>query len=445
MAKNNGAPAGQKLTGSVTTTPTGPAEQPWKDLLGLGQTTFAGYTPSPNVNAGYDWMANIARSGTPGLGGAFNFIQNLTGNGGVTPAIQGLLAPATQVGNGTRQITTGDDYARLASSGGVTTGAQYGDIYSQSRQPSYSQRYGLGYAQNGIGNTDITTEGDYRGLLSSMGSSGGLDYLTPTARGDYLNNGDPYLDQVIADTNTHTANQLADYYSGAGRYGGATMNRDMIDRLAANEANVRSSNYQNERNRQLQAATTLEQLGQSRTGLQGSLIDAISGVQGTNVGNRFQNAGLRLGAMGQIDNQVNAGIGNQLAAIGGLTNTQQMNRSNIMDALAGQSGVEGQNLANLLSAAFGTADRYGAGLDRTLSGIGMIPGLDAARYAGADRLVESGLGQNDNQWSGLMQYLQYMAPLIGLGQTQSEYEPRRPLANLLGGLTGIGSLIGAFI
>ncbi|MCW5697232.1 MAG: hypothetical protein KIS96_10950 [Bauldia sp.] len=294
-----------------------------------------------------------------------------------------LYDPAlTQIGNiarGTAQIGTGNAYDAMAKSGVPFKNAVAQGIRS--------------------GNQSIGTEGDFRALLGEAGGPGAAEsYLAATARGDYLGGGDPFLDDVIADTNRNIATQLKDMYSGAGRYGGATMNADLINRLYANEAGARSAAYQQERDRQMQAAGMIEDAQQGRLGLRRGLTGDITGVQQANLDNR-------LGAEALINQNALANAGFQLEALSGLT------------------GVEAQNLRNRMDAA------------------GVLPMLDAARYQGADRLMALGEIANNGPWDDLGKYASLLYPMAGFGGVQTVQERATPWLNALG---AIGNVIGWF-
>lgn len=93
-------------------------------------------------------------------------------------------------------------------------------------------------------------------LMTGTGTGG--DVLSATARGDNLKTVNPYLEQQIGDQSDKIATQLRSIYSSGGRYGSATMNRDLTDRLGALRGGILSTNWENERNRQLNAAQQLQ-------------------------------------------------------------------------------------------------------------------------------------------------------------------------------------------
>lgn len=78
------------------------------------------------------------------------------------------------------------------------------------------------------------------------GINAGLDYYNDVLSGDYMN-ANPYLDDVIGDTNRSIMDSVTGEFSGAGRYGSGYHNRTIADRLAANENAIRGAEYGRER------------------------------------------------------------------------------------------------------------------------------------------------------------------------------------------------------
>lgn len=113
------------------------------------------------------------------------------------------------------------------------------------------------------------------GLLTDNEPGAAETYLTPTARGDNLNTPNPYLEQQIADQSSKIVDSLKSMYSAGGRYGSATMNRDAADRLGVLRGGILSTNWENERNRQLEAAGALESAQQGRAGLKMGAIGMV--------------------------------------------------------------------------------------------------------------------------------------------------------------------------
>lgn len=200
----------------------------------------------------------------------------------------------------------------------------------------------------GVANTGgITTEGQFNTLYGQAGQPGAAEqYLTGTARGDYLNS-DPNLDAVINDASSSIRTQLQDIYSGAGRYGGSAMNNDLINRLYANEAGTRSAAYQTERDRMMNAAGALEGAQQGRLGLRQGLLGDLTNVQQGKITNRY-GANDRLMAMGEYQrgqpwDLLNryAGLAYPAAGLGGTASTEEPRTPIWQKLLGGLAGIGG--------------------------------------------------------------------------------------------------------
>lgn len=100
------------------------------------------------------------------------------------------------------------------------------------------------------------------GLLGSGGLSdeqrSALDPLLATARGDSLSTVNPYLQAQIDAMNSDIMNKVQSTASANGRYGSGAMGGILGRELGTANANILSTNWENERNRQLQAANSLQ-------------------------------------------------------------------------------------------------------------------------------------------------------------------------------------------
>lgn len=97
------------------------------------------------------------------------------------------------------------------------------------------------------GMIDRYNEGD-------AGVNAARDYNVDVLSGNFLNEGNPYLDQMIADTNNDIMNQTQAALGVRGLTGGSNY-ADLISRnVARNTTNMRYNDYNNERNRMATAA-----------------------------------------------------------------------------------------------------------------------------------------------------------------------------------------------
>lgn len=88
----------------------------------------------------------------------------------------------------------------------------------------------------------------------------GYDNITATARGDFLNN-NRYLDPVLNNAMTRTADAVNRQFSGMGRYGSGAHTGVLTRELGNIEAQARLDNYNRERQNQIGASDTLARFG----------------------------------------------------------------------------------------------------------------------------------------------------------------------------------------
>lgn len=329
---------------------------------GYGLSAFPGGTYVPMSGASQDALAQIeaiARGGNPMLTDAFAGAQQLIAGGGMSPELLAALGPLGQIANG---------------GASVGTQGRYDALYGAAGQPSATASLLGGIAD---GSTGIGTGGLFADIYGAAGqNSAAEDYLAATARGDYLAGANPYLQQLIDDRSSQIANQVKSTYSGMGRYGSSTMNRDLTDRLSQFQAGVLSENYEAERARQLQAAQIIDAARYSQLAAQYQAATGRTNVEAANLGNRIS-------AAQAIDAARQAGYGTQLQALSGYTGAQQA------------------DIGNRMGAAGALADSYAAGLNRQMQAIGAVPALDAARYNAALQLAGVGAAREADQ-AGLL-------------------------------------------
>lgn len=236
-------------TTTQKTEPWGPSQPYLKNVLGgaeqlyrgdVGPQYYPGATTVPFTSqtmAGLGQMENIAGQGNPLAQAAYGQAQAMIGQGGMTEEMRAALDPARRVSSGA---------------------------------------LGLG------------TEGDYRGLYGQIGAGGAAqDYLTATARGDYLSQPNPALAARMQAESQRIADQTARSLGGTGRaLSGAGSER--IARALGDYSNqVLSEDYARERGLQQQAAMGLESAQQNRLAQMNSILGSITGLQGTNIANQL--------------------------------------------------------------------------------------------------------------------------------------------------------------
>lgn len=144
--------------------------------------------------------------------------------------------------------------------------------------------------QYGINPTATQTAGQQIVGNSGQGYQTGLDTMTKTATGGFLNS-NPYLDAALASANQRTAEKVNGQFSGAGRFGSASHGLGLGRAIGEQNTGAMLANYQDERSKQMGAADKLMQGGlqgltagqmidQSKLGQAGALTQA-GGLQDT--------------------------------------------------------------------------------------------------------------------------------------------------------------------
>jgi hypothetical protein len=100
--------------------------------------------------------------------------------------------------------------------------------------------------------------------LDQSGLQGGQNYLNNVLSGQYLGQDNPYLNQMIGQTDQNVGNQVNAQFSAAGRTGGGANQYMLTKGLADAENGLRYQNYSNERQAQTQAAGLLPALQTAR-------------------------------------------------------------------------------------------------------------------------------------------------------------------------------------
>jgi hypothetical protein len=152
-----------------------------------------------------------------------------------------------------------------------------------------------------------------------------MDYYGDVLSGKYLNS-NPYLDQVIGDTNRGITNEVNSNFEGAGRYGSGGHASVLADRVAANENALRFGNYATERGYQQQAPQGIGQLGalsaslpQGPSSQYAQAIAALLGkyVQGTGTSTTTQSPGMGNILAGLVGSGLSAFASGGLGGFGG--------------------------------------------------------------------------------------------------------------------------------
>lgn len=364
--------------------------------------------------------------------------ERLAGFGGTTQDAMRQLE--TQARGGPSQTTTtGTNWlAGLLGSGGMSQGTR--DALGDLRNVGNVDLSGFRAFNNDMGapgnpltqtagdfqsgGRDINTERDYRGLAADGGLTPELratlarfagpsmteQNLGGVARGDYLKGSNPYLEDLISQSASDAAGQVASRFSGAGRYGSGYAQRGIADAANRVATEARVGEYGRERERQASANAAIDALnlarGQTTLGAQErglgraqTALDAITGVQNQNNQNRLAGANLGLAQ------------GNQrLAGLTAQAGQEQFNSNLGLEQARARLGAEQGAVAN------------------AMAGLGQLPMLEQLRMQPIQQLLGLGASQDamrqsqlDNQRQIHQEYQQ--APWRQLGLYQAAAQP----------------------
>lgn len=369
-------------TGSQTTSsgPWGPAQGPLKDIMRTAgnyfdkDKGFKAYGSKPGQQPWTDFssqttnalgtMQDLASNPNPFYQGASGFTNSLI-NGG-----QNLDQSGYQnlMGNNPNAI------ARYGT--GVANGTQNQNAISQ---------YGTGIASGAQG---INTEADYRSMLG---------------------NSDADFNSVVRNTENDLGDQIQRQFGGASY--GAAQNADYLTKGVGDvSAKMRSDNYFNNQN------------------LKQGLLNNITGVQGQNINNRMNAAGMLSGEQGQ-------NINNRMNAAGMLSGEQQNAFSNNRGLLGDMSNLSQQDIANRQS---------GVGMADSVYNSQYLPSQMMGQVGNTydtknQQILDAKMNKfNTNQmsdWDRLAQYFGIASGTGAQGQraTTSTSQPSDPWSRLLGG------------
>lgn len=284
------------------------------------------------------------------------------------------------------------------------------------------------------GDYNLSTSG-YTGLLDGLsGQTQSEKSLQDAADGKFLGGANPYLDAVIGRSQGEAASKIAQQMGAAGRSGSGRYAATIADSLGAIGTQARYTDYDNERTRQLQAATQIDSSRNARTSLQQGLYGSINNAEQANANLALSGAGLynstnttALGgatALAGVDNQ---NIQNEMSKSSLKLSAAQADRAAAMAGL----GMVGQNIANLQAPG------------QTLAMVGAAQ--DADRQAVLDSQQEVFNEQQASPWKQLGLYSQVVDPIAGLGGSSTGTSVQKvPQPGVLQSLFGMG-LAGASV
>ena len=374
---------------------------------GLGDTSLAAL----------DSIAGSANAGQGAAKAGDSFLTSLLSNGGSTSAIQSALSGLDNIGK--------IDTSRVSS---------LADQMADPNNLAYSTARALTR-----GDYNLSTDG-YTGLLNGLsGQTQTEKSLQDAADGKFLGGANPYLDAVIGRSQGEAASKIAQQMGAAGRSGSGRYAATIADSLGAIGTQARYTDYDNERTRQMQAATAIDSSRNARTSLQQGLYGSINNAEQVNAGLALSGAGLYndtnstaltgANSLASLDNQ---NIQNAMQTSSLKLSAAQADRAAAMAGL----GMVGQNIDNL--------QRPGL----TLAGVGAA--LDADRQAQLDAAQEQFADQQASPWKQLGLYAGIVDPIAGLGGSSSGTSVQKipqpgVLQQLLGGGLAIAGTASKFI
>lgn len=397
------------------------------------ETTFNNGGMTPASTAASNTFSNIASGGgtNANIDWATNLLKNNAGQSVDTSQLQSILA---------------------GMGGGSNPNIQYAiDALKGNQNVDTS---GLQSVMDGM-NPATVSNSNFQNLYDKSGQPGANEqYLTGTANGSMLTS-NPYLDKMVQDTANSTADQVNRMFAAGGRYGSGMNQGILSDSLAKAENDLRYTNYNNERDRQMNAANAISGEQSNRIGLQGNAASGVAGIDENNVSNKMQSdvnkgnigsaiAGIQSGNADRNNNASNA-IGN----FGQFQDQNKLNtdstKANLASTIAGIQGGNidrGSNIAstvggigqsqlgNQMQAAGNASNVQNQGFQNILNMIGQLPTIQGNKTYDADKQAQIGSaidqmsqGQLDdliNQFSQMdMQDWARLGGLLSAGTTSA--------------------------
>jgi hypothetical protein len=306
----------------------------------IGGNVFAGDTVAkwnPRMTRGAQSLMD-AGSFAPDHQASSDTYRRFMGAG--QPSFTGAMRDAAEFVNVRNQPST-------AAFDGALTGAQ------TIADPANSNLAGIASGTQGI-----RTEGDYRNILAQAGGrSAAEQYLTDTAAGNYLTDGNPYYRQRLDREIDDARSKMQTMYAGKGRYGSMTAQRGIGEMTSNMLLQGLESDYNRERENQLRAVGMIDDQRNAGVGNRLAAVSGISGIQGQNIGNQLAATGqisdARAREAGMVSDIAGARYGAERANVDAFNNALAM-RSNMLGAASqnrlAESGEQMQ-AANMLQQA----------------------------------------------------------------------------------------------
>ena len=234
--------------------------------------------------------------------------------------------------------------------------------------------------------------GRYNDLYKDAGGKTAAEqYLTGTAKGQYLNN-NPYIEDMVGAATSDVADSVAQQFSAAGRYGSVANQTALSKGISETSNNLRNTNYQAERDRMIGAANSIDASQNAQSALRSSIAQAGSGLQQQGISNIFSaiNALPTVQQNKMFDAQQQGMVGSQIDA---------RTQAALMDRIKQLGGLDMQGwnaIAGLLGAGTQAAGGWGTqsgSQSSTAPGnpFQMIGGIGSLLSFFSDRRLKTGI------------------------------------------------------
>lgn len=348
-----------------------------------------------------------------------SFAQSLLGSGGISSTTRQGLDMLSAVPNvDTSRLSNLADYIGSASnpinqtavgfmngSRDLTTIPQLDQLYAKSQAPSSAETN-----------------------LSGMAAGNDVD---PTKNAIFQN--------LVKTSSDNALQAQKEAFAASGRYGSGAFAGASTKAVNDTQSALYADQYNKNVANQISANSMIDSARQAASSLGLGITNAKSSVESTNNNQRL--AGAQLGQTQQ---------GQQASVLGQVLGGDEFNSNLGVTKAQGYIGAGQTGQAQALSAA------------------GMLPALDASRYAPAQQLLgvgsllqgqdQANIGaaqqvfdeQNNMPWQNLDRYAGLMGGMAGLGGTTDSYgksttkTSQSPFQTILGGALGIGGLVSKF-
>jgi hypothetical protein len=411
--------------------------------------------PSAMTQAGSQGLADVATAPD-----SWSLSQNPVQLTNQMMSQGGLMSPSQTAmsffgdvaGGGYNPSTSGFDYMfRQAAPNNMAPGINWGlGQYAQGAgdigvKPFWdvnrgSQQFGgeanAMYDPFRTGETAIGTGTDFRDIYGRAQAPGAAeDYLTSTARGDYLAEGNPYFRELLTKEAERLGDQVTGMFSGAGRYGSGAHQGVLGETVGDFTLKGLSDDFTRERGLQMTAAQAIEAAQQGRLGQQLDAMVGQTGVEGQNIANQLRAAdsqsdlgqfllSLQRGLAGDVTGLQSQNVSRQLDTTLAQRGFAGEDWQRQMDAMLSGFGANQENLQNQMGAAGDAAGISSLGLQQALGYINALPTIQQNRTFAPQLQMQAGAVQdqyNQQLVNDMISrfYQQDMQPWTQLGALQA--------------------------